>query len=74
MQTTRRTLLKAAASITLVGLGSKTASAQGGTFNQKVATNVEKAKEKNKKGLNVTVTHEKGVASKIAPVMKKAAP
>ncbi len=40
MQTTRRTLLKAAASITLVGLGSKTASAQSGTFNQKVATNV----------------------------------
>jgi uncharacterized membrane protein len=26
---------------------------------------VEKAKEKNKKGLNVTVTHEKGTASKI---------
>jgi hypothetical protein len=30
-----------------------------------LATNVEKAKEKNKKGLNVTVTHEKGTASKI---------
>ena len=40
MQTTRRTLLKTAASITLVGLGSKTATAQSGTFNQKVATNV----------------------------------
>lgn len=40
MQTTRRTLLKAAASITLVGLGSKTATAQSGTYNQKVATNV----------------------------------
>ena len=40
MQTKRRTLLKAAASITLVGLGSKTATAQSGTFNQKVASNV----------------------------------
>jgi hypothetical protein len=32
---------------------------------EKVAENVEKAKAKNKKGLNVTVTHEKGTASKI---------
>ncbi len=34
---------------------------------EKVSKNVEKAKEKNKKGLNVTVTHEKGTASKIEP-------
>ena len=40
MQTTRRSVLKAAASITLIGMGSKTASAQSGTYNQKVATNV----------------------------------
>jgi len=40
MQESRRTLLKAAVSITLVGLGSKTATAQSGTYNQKVATNV----------------------------------
>ena len=39
-RSSRRTLLKAAASITLVGLGSKTATAQSGTYNQKVATNV----------------------------------
>jgi biopolymer transport protein ExbD len=32
---------------------------------EKFAKQVEKAKEKNKKGLNVTVTHEKGTASKI---------
>jgi len=32
---------------------------------EKFATQVAKAKEKNKKGLNVTVTHEKGTASKI---------
>ena len=38
---------------------------------EKVAKNVEKAKEKNKKGLNVTVTHEKGVASKIEPKQAK---
>ena len=40
MQSTRRTVHKAAATITLIGLGSKTASAQSGTYNQKVATNV----------------------------------
>ncbi len=38
---------------------------------EKVAKNVEKAKEKGTKGINVQVTHEKGVASKIAPVFKK---
>jgi Golgi nucleoside diphosphatase len=32
---------------------------------EKFAKQVEQAKEKNKKGLNVTVTHEKGTASKI---------
>jgi hypothetical protein len=40
---------------------------------EKVATQVEKVKEKGAKGINVTVTHEKGVASKIAPVQKKKA-
>ena len=40
MEMKRRTLLKTAASITLVGLGSKTATAQSGTYNMKVATNV----------------------------------
>ena len=40
MQFSRRTMLKAAASIGLVGLGSKTATAQSGTFSYKVATNV----------------------------------
>ncbi len=40
MQSTRRTLLKGAASAALVGLGSRTATAQSGTYNQKVATNV----------------------------------
>jgi hypothetical protein len=39
----------------------------------KVAGQVEKAKEKGAKGINVSVTHEKGVASKIAPVFKKKA-
>jgi len=38
---------------------------------EKVAKNVEKAKEKGRKGITVTVTHEKGVASKIAPAAKK---
>ncbi len=38
-----------------------------------VAKKVEKAKDKGNKGVNVTVTHEKGVASKIAPVSKKKA-
>ena len=32
---------------------------------EKVSKQVEKAKEKNKKGMYVTVTHEKGTASKI---------
>ena len=40
---------------------------------EKVAKNVEKAKEKGNKGINVTVTHEKGVASKITPKKKAAA-
>jgi len=40
---------------------------------EKVATSVEKAKEKGRKGLNVTVTHEKGTASKIAVAAKKKA-
>lgn len=40
---------------------------------EKVAKNVEKAKEKGAKGVSVTVTHEKGVASKIAPAAKKKA-
>jgi tripartite ATP-independent transporter DctP family solute receptor len=40
MQTTRRTVLRAAASAGLIGLGVKTTMAQGGTFNYKVATNV----------------------------------
>jgi biopolymer transport protein ExbD len=38
---------------------------------EKVSKNVEKAKEKNKKGLYVTVTHEKGTASKIEPKQGK---
>ena len=40
MQTSRRTMLKAAASAGLVGLGVKSTMAQSGTFNYKVATNV----------------------------------
>jgi hypothetical protein len=39
----------------------------------KVSAQVEKAKEKGRKGINVTVTHEKGVASKITPAAKKKA-
>ena len=39
---------------------------------EKVSKNVEKAKDAGKKGITVTVTHEKGVASKIAPAQKKA--
>ena len=39
----------------------------------RVAKDLEKAKEKGNKGINVTVTHEKGTASKIAPVPKKKA-
>jgi len=38
---------------------------------EKVSKNLEKAKEKGRKGINVTVTHEKAVASKIAPAAKK---
>jgi hypothetical protein len=41
----------------------------------KVAKGIEKAKEKGRKGINVKVTHEKGVASKIeVQFKKKAAP
>jgi biopolymer transport protein ExbD len=40
---------------------------------EKVAKNVETAKEKNGKGLNVTIVHEKAVASKITPAAKKKA-
>ena len=40
---------------------------------EKVAKNLETVKEKGAKGINVTVTHDKGVASKIAPVAKKKA-
>jgi hypothetical protein len=45
----------------------------------KIAKNIEKAEAKAKdagktyKGINVTVTHEKGVASKIVPAAKKKA-
>ena len=38
---------------------------------EKVAKNIEKAKEKGNKGINVQITHEKGVASKISQVAKK---
>lgn len=41
MQNSRRAILKTVASISLIGLGSKTATAQSGTFNFKVATNVQ---------------------------------
>lgn len=40
MQTSRRTLLRSAASAGLIGLVGKTATAQSGVFNYKVATNV----------------------------------
>lgn len=40
MQISRRTVLKAAASVGLIGMGHKSATAQSGVFNQKVATNV----------------------------------
>src|SRR4051794_36879870 len=40
---------------------------------EKIAKQIEKAKDAGKKGINVQVTHEKGKASKIAPVFKKAA-
>lgn len=39
----------------------------------KMAKNIEKAKDKGDKGINVQITHDKGVASKIAPVYKKKA-
>jgi hypothetical protein len=39
---------------------------------EKLAKGVEKAKEKGEKGRRVTVTHEKGVASKIEYTRKKA--
>jgi hypothetical protein len=40
---------------------------------EKVSKNIEKAKEKGRKGINVKVTHEKGVASKIEPPARKKA-
>ena len=40
---------------------------------EKVAKNIEKAKEKGRKGIGVVVTHEKGVASKITIAAKKKA-
>jgi hypothetical protein len=40
---------------------------------EKVSKQVQKAQDAGKKGINVQVTHEKGKASKIAPVFKKAA-
>jgi hypothetical protein len=46
---------------------------QGKIDLEKVAGGVEKAKEKGRKGINVTVTHEKGTASKIVAAAKKKA-
>jgi len=40
---------------------------------EKISKNLAKAKDKGDKGINVQVTHEKGVASKLAPVYKKKA-
>jgi biopolymer transport protein ExbD len=40
---------------------------------EKVAANVKKRQDAGKKGINVKVTHEKGVASKIEPTAKKKA-
>ena len=40
---------------------------------EKLSRNIEKAKEKGKKGIRVTVTHEKKVASKITVTAKKKA-
>ena len=40
---------------------------------EKVATTVKKVQDAGKKGLSVKVTHEKGKASKIAPVFKNIA-
>ena len=41
---------------------------------EKLATNLQKAKDNNKKGQMLKIEHEKGVASKITPAGKKAAP
>ena len=40
---------------------------------EKLSRNIEKAKEKGKQGVRVTVTHEKKVASKITVAAKKKA-
>jgi hypothetical protein len=40
---------------------------------EKIAKNIEKAKEKGRKGINVKVTHEDAKASKIEMIAKKAA-
>ena len=40
---------------------------------EKLSRNIEKAKEKGKQGVRVTVTHDKGVASKITVAAKKKA-
>jgi len=40
---------------------------------EKVAKNLDTAKEKGAKGINVTIVHEKGTASKITPAAKKKA-
>jgi hypothetical protein len=40
---------------------------------ERVAKQVAKIQEAGKKGINVRITHEKGVASKIAPAAKKKA-
>ena len=40
---------------------------------EKVSKNVKKAQDAGKKGITVKVTHEKGVASEIAPAPKKKA-
>jgi hypothetical protein len=40
---------------------------------EKLSKNVDRAKEKGKKGVMAKITHEKGVASKISVVRKKAA-
>ena len=41
---------------------------------EKVSKNLAKAQDAGKKGINVKIDHEKGVASKITPAAKKAAP
>jgi hypothetical protein len=40
---------------------------------EKISKNLTKAKDAGKKGINVTVTHEKGTASKIEPKQQKKA-